>query len=206
MKPFPTNTGISLAPDLVPERPWWTLEREVWRNGGDTSPEEPRTYRRWDGQSLEAPVAEALEALAELDRKHPIPEPRFRPGQVWLFDAQQTCLTATLDMVLWPPTGGNSYRGPGAPLYEVLGILGGQEDQFEAFGASLHKQPLPRINSASTRGFSSQEWGFFILGRYLPQMEGQDLLRSLHSQWDAYLIFDPCNQQGGIWTAAREES
>jgi hypothetical protein len=190
MKPFPTNTGITLAPDLVSERPWWTQI-------GDSERAQPVMFHRWDGWLIEeVPGKSAQEKMAEIDQKHPIVEPRFRSGQVWLFNAAQVAVTATLDIAIWPPAPG---QNQGSMTWEP-------DDPFAAFGLPLHRQPRrdPYEPGGLGGGFVPQQFGYILMGRVLSQMEGQDLLRSAHPLWDAYLIFDPCNPRGGIWTGARE--
>lgn len=184
MKPFPDNVPVAVPVGCYAERPWWRY------TAAKGSPPSPRKFHRWDGQ-----VADTDEEAAEIDRKHPILEPRFLSGQVWLLDALQAAVVVTITTCVWSP-----------PRKEprFWGDLPDPDDHFSAMGKPVFQVPAPLFKPGS--GFARVgSSGYLINGRMLNQYDGESLLRSAHPDWDAYLIFDPCNPQRGIWTAAKEK-
>jgi len=191
VREFPRNSGVTLTPDRVPERPWWTRgSEECWGL--------PVLYRRSDGETVEALPEEALRELEHLDQRKPLLEPRFRPGQVWLLEAAQTCVTATLDIVIGPFSPSPGFRTSLPDPYDSLGTPLYAKPPLRP--PLLGMPPEPYVTDGLNMG---QQFGFVLLGRYLPQREGIALLRSQDPEWNAYLIWDPCNPLGGFWTGAR---
>lgn len=226
MKPFPKHCGVTLPHEVHSERPWW--RESDWTPGYEaaggpgwirsdgmgvsdttsTSPHHNEVFRHRSlythskGCDISFEEQQTLtidEILARIDAEHPLPEPRFQPGQVWLFNALQTAVVATIDVVIWPPP-------RDVPRF-LPDDFPDPNDHLSAFGKALLPRPKPTNTFPGGLGSTPvQDFGFVIMGRYLPQFEGQSLLRSHHPDWDAYLIFDPTNPHGNVyWTAAKED-
>ena len=133
---MPDWHGYPQHPDAIPERPWWRVDRT--------------TYHRTDGvrlylegsELMQDPAALKLpglvrtgemysDAMARIDREHPLPVPEPRLGQSWVSTvhnggAMVVGLSTSggavwgpgdLDLGIdeWPPPGALLVTGPGAP-------------------------------------------------------------------------------------------